>query len=205
MLILRIFPGMSIPKSKEIFGHLHGRTTVRPGRLTARREVLDDAEKIPYTEGGKQREEARTVKVELKIDPAEPEARVVVHAPAMTEELRDLLARLETDSGQLPGFREDTVTMLDPAEVLRFYGEDKAVLAQTAAGTYQVRMRLYELEERLTGRRFVRISHSEIVNLRQVTALDLGLTGTIRVTLTGGVVTYASRRYVKKIKEALGI
>lgn len=68
-----------------------------------------------------------------------------------------------------------------------------------------MRQRLYELEERLAGRRFVRISHSEIVNLGQVTALDLGLTGTIRMTLRGGAVTYVSRRYVKKIKEVLGL
>ena len=77
--------------------------------------------------------------------------------------------------------------------------------AQTAQGIFSVRERLYELEERLDRQQFVRISHSEIVNLRQVTGLDLGLTGTIRMTLTGGVTTYVSRRYVKKIKEVLGL
>ena len=66
-------------------------------------------------------------------------------------------------------------------------------------------LRLYELEERLDRKAFVRVSHSEIVNWKRVTALDLSLSGTIRVTLEGGVVTYVSRRYVKKIKEVLGI
>ena len=61
------------------------------------------------------------------------------------------------------------------------------------------------LEERLDGRSFVRVSNSEIVNLKRVTALDLRLTGTIRMTLTGGVTVYVSRRYVKKIKEVLGL
>ncbi len=61
------------------------------------------------------------------------------------------------------------------------------------------------LEERLEAWRFARISHSEIVNLRQVTALDLTLTGTIRITLSDGTVCYASRRYVKRIKEVLGL
>ena len=75
----------------------------------------------------------------------------------------------------------------------------------TAAGLYTVRQRLYELEERLAALRFARISHSEIVNLRQVTALDLTLTGTIRITLSDGTVCWASRRYVKRIKEVLGL
>ena len=70
---------------------------------------------------------------------------------------------------------------------------------------YTVRLRLYELEERLDRRTFIRVSHSEIVNWERVTALDLSLTGTIRVTLEGGTATYVSRRYVKKIKEVLGI
>ena len=72
-------------------------------------------------------------------------------------------------------------------------------------GVYDLRERLYELEGKLDRHTFVRISHSEIVNLRKVTALDLSLTGTIRMTLAGGVVCYVSRRYVKKIKEALGL
>ncbi len=95
---------------------------------------------------------------------------------------------------------------LEAAEVLRFYGEDKEVRAQALDGeVYTVRLRLYELEERLDRKAFVRVSHSEIVNWKRVTALDLSLSGTIRVTLEGGVATYVSRRYVKKIKEVLGI
>jgi len=43
------------------------------------------------------------------------------------------------------------------------------------------------------------------VNLKKVTALDLSLAGTIRMTLGGTVTTYVSRRYVKKIKQAIGL
>ena len=86
---------------------------------------------------------------------------------------------------------------------LRFYTQDKGVLAQTEEGSFPVRLRLYELEQRLDATRFVRISNGEIVNLDRVTALDLSLTGTIRMTLTGGVYAYVSRRYVKKIKQTL--
>ena len=144
------------------------------------------------------------MKLEVRLDPAEPEIEVVVRAPAMTPELAALLERLKND-GVIFGFQGEAAIPLLPGDILRFYGEDKEVRAQTAAGTYTVRSRLYELEQRLADSRFVRISHSEIVNLRKVTALDLSLTGTIRVTLAGGTVCYVSRRYVKRIKEALGL
>ena len=146
------------------------------------------------------------MRIELHIDPSLPELEVTVRAPARTPEVDALLDRLAAGEAPLLGFGPGgTAIPLDPEEVLRFYGEDKAVLAQTAAGVWTVRERLYELEQRLEGRRFARVSHSEIVNLRKVTALDLSLTGTIRMTLTGGVTVYVSRRYVKKMKEVLGL
>ena len=146
------------------------------------------------------------MKLEVHIDPALAETRVEVHAPARTPEVDALLDPLTAAEPPLLGFRDDgSAVPLDPEDVLRFYGEDKDVRAQSGEAVYTVRERLYELERRLAGRSFARVSHSEIVNLQRVTALDLSLPGTIRMTLTGGVTAYVSRRYVKKIKEVLGL
>ena len=144
------------------------------------------------------------MKVEIRIDPACGEPAVTITAPAMTEEVRALAARLE-GSAALIGWAEGRAVPLAEDDLLRCYGEEKGVRAQTIGGVYDLKERLYELEARLDRHAFVRISHSEIVNLRKITALDLSLTGTIRITLTGGTVCWASRRYVKKIKEALGL
>lgn len=145
------------------------------------------------------------MEVEIRLEPGLPDVKVVIHAPARTEQVEALAARLSGGPEPLWGFCGEEAVPLQTDGVLRFYGEDKAVRAQTAAGVYTVRPRLYELERLLPPGQFVRISHSEIVNLRQVTGLDLSLTGTIRMTLTGGTACYVSRRYVKKIKEALGL
>ncbi len=176
--------------------------TVRPPSGSDGPRALDGGVLFGYTEG---REEAGALKIDVTLDPALEELLVKVLSPGETEELQSLLRRLE-EPRRLTGFREGTAGPLEAAEVLRFYGEDKEVRAQALGGEiYTVRLRLYELEERLDRKAFVRVSHSEIVNWKRVTALDLSLSGTIRVTLEGGVVTYVSRRYVKKIKEVLGI
>ena len=176
--------------------------TVRPPSGADGPRALDGGARFGYTEG---REEAGALKIDVTLDPALEELLIKVLSPGETEELQSLLRRLE-EPRRLTGFREGTAVPLDPGEVLRFYGEDKEVRAQALGGEiYTVRLRLYELEERLDRKAFVRVSHSEIVNWKRVTALDLSLSGTIRVTLEGGVATYVSRRYVKKIKEVLGI
>ena len=144
------------------------------------------------------------MKVEIQIDPELEEPVVILRAPSPTEEVEQLAARLR-------GVANFSFTVYDGREavrvsrsmVLRFYAEDKGVFCQTGRGSFVVRQRLYELEQALAGTRFVRVSNSEIVNLDRVTALDLTLAGTIKMTLEGGTVCWVSRRYVRKIRQAL--
>ena len=143
--------------------------------------------------------------VKVRIDSAARDVSVTITAPAMTDEVRALAARLSHREALLLAWDGETAVPLRGEDILRCYGEDKGVRVQTVRGVYDLRERLYELEGKLDRHTFVRISHSEIVNLGKVTALDLSLTGTIRMTLTGGTVCWVSRRYVKKIKEALGL
>jgi len=79
------------------------------------------------------------------------------------------------------------------------------VTAVTDNGEYNLKNRLYEMEEKLNKSYFIRISNSEIINLKKVKNFDLNFTGTICVKLSNGTVTYVSRRYVSKIKEILGV
>ena len=144
------------------------------------------------------------MEVDIRIDPELQEPKLIIYAPHDTPELRELTKQLSSLSlGPLQVWEEERPFLLQQSEFLRFYTEGKGVCAQTAKKTYTVRLRLYELEERLDSLHFVRISNSEIINLDAVTAVDLSLTGTICMTLDGKLTSYVSRRYVKKIKEVL--
>ena len=147
------------------------------------------------------------MKVEIQIDPSLDEPVAVLRSPSPTEEVEALAARLRGEAVPQPFtvYREREAARVSRSMVLRFYAEDKGVLCQTGTGTFTVRQRLYELEEALAGTRFVRVSNSEIVNLDRVTGLDLTLAGTIKMTLEDGTVCWVSRRYVKKIKQALEV
>lgn len=144
--------------------------------------------------------------VEFELDPACTEPVVIVRAAARDGQVEALLRLLAQAPEPLTGWQGERAVRLDTADILRIYAGQKEVYAQGTDGTeYLLRQRLYELEERLRGTGFVRISNSEIVDLGKVTALDLTLTGTIKLTLRGGGECWVSRRYVKKLKEALGL
>lgn len=147
------------------------------------------------------------MKVEIQTDPGLDEPVVILRVPGPTGEVEELAEKLRALALPRPFtvYREREPVRVSRSAVLRFFAEDKGVSCQTDKGVFTVRQRLYELEEALEGARFVRVSNSEIVNLDRVAALDLTLAGTIKMTLEGGTVCWVSRRYVKKIKQALGL
>ena len=144
------------------------------------------------------------MQVEINIDSSVTEPKVIILTDRMTEEINDLVRRISKPETQMiAGFRDDTVTLLDQETVLRIYAANGKVFAVTGNGEYLVRQRLYELEAQLRQDRFVRISNSEIINLKKVRHFDLSFSGTICVSLSDGMVTYVSRRYVSKIRDLL--
>lgn len=147
------------------------------------------------------------MKIEVNIDPNCPEARLTITAPAMTEEIQHILSLLSESKAFLPilGNRDGIFEVLPPEAILRIYAADKRVFAVTPKGEYLLKLRLYSLEERLHSQHFIRISHSELINLSRAESFDLSLNGTIRVKLSDGSDAYVSRRYVTKIKKFLGL
>ena len=104
---------------------------------------------------------------------------------------------------RLTGYKGQESEFLSPAAIVRIYSENKKVFARTAGDCYEVKDRLYVLEEQLAKQKFVRISNSELVNVQQIGKLDMSYAGTIQVRMKNGDVTYVSRRFVRKIKDAL--
>ena len=124
------------------------------------------------------------MKVEIRLDSKLPEPLAVISTAEITD---------------------DRAEILSPEDIYRVYAENQKVLAVTDKGTFRLRMRLYQAEEKLAGRKFVRISNSEIINLNRTKNFDLSFAGTIQVKMKNGDTTFVSRRYVSEIKRILGI
>ncbi len=124
----------------------------------------------------------------------------------MTEDVNIILNKLSNQTPQIiSGSKENKIEVIEQADLIRIYASSGKVFAVTHKGEYALRLRLYEIEERLPPHQFVRISNSKIINLKNVNNFDFNFTGTICVKLANGTITYVSRRYVSKLKKILGI
>ena len=141
------------------------------------------------------------MQIEISIDPKYKIPKLIIKTESVTDEVTEVMKKLSEDVPKvITGFKEDCAEVLEPENIYRFYSSQGKVFAVTDNGEYTVRTRLYEIEEQLNLPKFVRVSNSEIINLRKVRNFDLSLAGTICVKFTDG-----SDTYVSKIKKILGI
>ncbi len=146
------------------------------------------------------------MQLEVKIDSSCIEPKVIILTASMTEDVNIILNKLSDQAPQIiSGIKDHKIEVIEQADLIRIYASSGKVFAVTHKGEYTLRLRLYEIEERLPPHQFVRISNSEIINLKNVNNFDLSFTGTICVKLANDTITYVSRRYVSKLKKILGI
>ncbi|MBE6607014.1 MAG: LytTR family transcriptional regulator [Ruminococcaceae bacterium] len=102
------------------------------------------------------------------------------------------------------GYKDKNAVKLSPSDVFCFTVEDNKVYAVCEKEKYQIKQRLYLLEE-LLDKDFVKINQSCIANIRKISKFDASLTGTLMVSFKNGYRDYVSRRQLKFVKERMGL
>lgn len=145
------------------------------------------------------------MKVTVEERPGLDQPEVIVRCPRLDERTARLIELLRLSDARLTGEKDGETCILDGAQVLYIDTVDRGTFLYTANGVYQTRLRLYELEEQLAGRDFIRVGKSAIVNFAQVRSLRPDFGGRMRLTLSNGEVVMANRQYVPAIKAKLGL
>ena len=144
------------------------------------------------------------MKLELNIDEKVKETLVVVSANKIDKEVQNLINYIEYSSEYLIGIVEDKASIIVIDEIIRVYIEDRKTFVVTLKDTYVVKKKLYEVENMVTHN-FVKISQSEIANIKFIKNLDFSNTGTIVIKYKNSDISYVSRRMIKEFKLKLGI
>ncbi len=149
------------------------------------------------------------MKVGINIDHSVEEVEVLITAQEQSRTVNALYEHIvEFDKKSLEtltAYRDDIAKIVNMTDVFRIYTGNQKVYIQTHQGEYAIRYRLYELEAALDKKQFLRISNSEIVNIKKIRDIDLSIIGRICIRFEDNTQTYVSRRYIPKIKKSLGI
>ena len=144
------------------------------------------------------------VKVELNIDKKFEEIIVTISTNKVNDEIQNLVNYIENKEDYFIGVLDGKVRLLSTEDIIRVYVEDRKVYVVTVEGKFIVRKKLYEVQNTLT-KDFIKISQSEIANVKYIHSLDLGLRGTIVINYKNSDVSYVSRRMLKEFKMKLGL
>ena len=144
------------------------------------------------------------MKVELNIDEKFKEILVTISTDKINDEVQELVNYIEYKEDYLVGIADDQVCVLDISDIIRVFVEDRKVFVVTTKGKFIVRKKLYEMNNLLT-KDFVKISHSEIANIKFIKNLDLSIRGTIVIVYKNSDISYVSRRLLKDFKTKLGL
>ncbi len=145
--------------------------------------------------------------IRLIIDDRCSKMNVLITSNERNDDVEGLIAAIEAYANKkrpmIPAYLKDSPVMVPQGKIIRVYISNRRVLIQTDAEIYDARKTLGELEGILDEERFVRISQSEIINIRKVKNFDFSLTGTIGVELENGENTFVARRRVRNVKKVL--
>ena len=132
------------------------------------------------------------------------EEEVVVYARKRTKLTDDIEALINGSTAEIIGYKDSQAVKLTANDIYCFTVEDSKVYALTHKEKYQLKKRLYQLEE-ILPQDFVKINQSCIANIRKIARVDTSLSGTLLIKFKNGHKDYVSRRQLKAVKERFGL
>lgn len=146
------------------------------------------------------------MKVEIVVDKNLKEKEVIIKTPKVDQESLDIKERISANEIEvLSGIYDDKLEIIDLDDIIRIYANDKKVFTVTGKKTYLMKLPLYKIEDYLSGKNFVRISNSEIINLDKTKNFDFKYLCTISCEMDNGDICFVYRRAMKKVREILGV
>lgn len=138
----------------------------------------------------------------IKIKPDKPEI-LEIHCHSVSDEVKEIVAFVKSRQGQLTGTSDERQYEISVTDIFYIESVDNKGFIYTKDKVYETRQKLYELEEILRKKNFLRISKSMLLNLMKVDSIKPSVNGRFTAVLYSGEQVVISRKYVSDLKKAL--
>ena len=143
--------------------------------------------------------------MQLKVSrvPIEEPEVLEIRCHKISDDVQEIISFVKSRQGQLSAVKDGQSIEVPLIDI--FYAEsvDNRVFIYTAKESYEVRLKLYELEDMMKGRSFLRVQKSMLLNLMKVKSIKPALSGRYSAILKNGEEVVISRKYVANLKQTL--
>lgn len=135
--------------------------------------------------------------------PEDERELVDIRCHTETDAVREIAAFVRSRQGQLSGMLEGRQYGIAVSEIMYIESVDNRTFIYTASKVYESKQRIYELEDMLKPKHFLRISKAALVNLMKISSVKPALGGRFGAVLSNGEEIIISRKYVPELKKTL--
>ena len=141
--------------------------------------------------------------IKRKISASEENA-IIMEYLEWTDELQEICNYIEGKKSWITGYGENKeIYQIELDEILYFEAVGELVFAYTKTQIYEIKMRLYQVEEATKKNMILRVSKSFLVNIRKIKSVRPALNGRFIATMINGEEVLISRQYAKEVSEAI--
>lgn len=139
------------------------------------------------------------------IEQSANDTQVIIKCHKADQKVIRLKKHIELFDNKLHAKGNQQTHFISPAEVLYFESVDDRTFLYTNENVLEISHRLYELENILSDKDFIRISKSQIANVNKIQSLRPELNRTITATMCNGECLSISRKYVPVLRALLSL
>lgn len=136
------------------------------------------------------------------IDRSKPELPEI-QCHKIGDEVREIVAFVKSRQGQLTATADERQYEIAVTDIYYIESVENKAFLYTKSKVYETRQKLFELEELLSEKHFLRVSKSTLLNLMKVSAIKPALNSRFTAVLFSGEQVVITRKYVPALKKAL--
>lgn len=128
---------------------------------------------------------------------------LIIECIEVTPDIESIRSFALTKGTTLTGSVDERIYQFNLCDVFYFEAVDERVFAYTKSRSYELKIRLYELENAYSDKHFIRCSKSFIINLMKLDSISPALNGRFTAHMKNGEDIIISRQYVPEIKRVV--
>ena len=132
------------------------------------------------------------------------EEKVLIYAHDRTRLVEDIESLVLSSEIDLTGSYDSEIIKIDINDVICFISENNKVYALVGDKKYQIKYRLYQIEE-FNLNLFIKINQSCLANKTKIKRFESTIGGSLKVVFNNGYIDFISRRELKNVKKRMGL